>query len=96
MRFIVDIYRVLILACFGVMIAIATLLVLSMGDLPDPLQGLGLGAIILLMIVMVIGVGTLAILFSIHDRHVEVAEDLARIADALERSHTITGGRDDG
>jgi cell shape-determining protein MreD len=79
MRFIVDIYRFVILG--GIGLAIVGIVYVAMklfaSDQIDPRYGLVallVGAIVLLMVVMALGVT--ATIISIHDRHQEIVEEL--------------------
>lgn len=90
MPFIVSLFKYIILViCFLFLVVIA-LAVIAVVDPGGPLAGvatpyaiaLALGAIIL----MILNLGGVAILISLHDRHREIAEGINRIAGALERS----------
>jgi hypothetical protein len=89
MRFLVDLYRVLILIFLAVFLVAGTWAAFSFGfgtfaNNPAAqaylFTGLGFAAI-----VVIIGLGVTATFISIHDRIAELAAQSARIADALER-----------
>ena len=99
MRFIVDLFRYLIVGFCGLALIGATLIVLAALDRGSPLAGPLSGPSIVIaaagLVVIVLNLGAVAILVSIHDRHAEIAasadaldSSVARIAAALERSVT--------
>ena len=88
MRFIVDLYRWLIFLFFGIILFVVTNLILnwlepgSSVTFAEPMMLVGIG----LLIFSILSVGVIAIFLSIHDRHVELVDSLARLADATEAS----------
>ena len=92
MAFIVSLFKYLILgACFLMLIGIA-LFVFAAVDPNGPMQGAAtpyaIGGALIGVVFMVINLGAIAILFSLHDRHKEIAEGVHRIAQALERDRS--------
>lgn len=72
--------------CGLVIIGVALLaLILSNSTLTGgaDLTGFGLAIAAAVALVLVLNLGGIAILMSLHDRHVELAEEAATIADAL-------------
>lgn len=82
MRFIVDLYRIIILGGFGVVIiaVVFGFLKLSSGRFAGTdasiYFALGASAVILLMI---IGLGITATFISMHDRHAELVDELKQL-----------------
>lgn len=93
MRFLVDLYRLLIFAGLAVgLIAGSYIVILSFGRAGSAeLGGYALGLVVATAIIVVFGIGLTATFISIHDRLAEIAENSARIAAALERP---AAGRD--
>lgn len=96
MPFIVSLFKYIILAVCFIFLVVIALGVIALVDPSGPLGGaatpygiaLALGAVIFL----ILNLGGIAILISLHDRHREIAEGIDRIARALERS-SANGGR---
>jgi hypothetical protein len=88
MRFLVDLYRYIIFLFCALALIGAALIALSTADhstaLGTALTGWMLFAVIAGLVVMMLGLGGIAILVSIHDRHVELVEEAERIANAVE------------
>jgi hypothetical protein len=91
MRFIVDLYRLLIyFYCAAIIIAVALAIFLAL-DRSGP-SSLSMDVILIgaaIFSIVILNLGGIAILVSFHDRHTEVAESLDRIAASLEK---IGGG----
>jgi hypothetical protein len=91
MAFIASLFKYLILgACFLMLVGIA-LVVFAAVDPDGPMQGLltpyAIGGGFLGLVFMIINLGAIAILISLHDRHKEIAQGVHRIAEALERDN---------
>ncbi len=101
MRFIVDVYRYLLLAVCGLTIIAAALLTLAAIDPSGPLSEQFRGSVLLiaagLLLLLVLNLGVVAVLISIHDRHAEIADHAGNIAAQLsQRSdapHATEGNR---
>ena len=92
MAFIVSLFKYLILgACFVMLVGI-TLLVFAAADPNGPMQGMAtpyaVGGALVAVVFMVINLGAIAILISLHDRHKEIAAGVHRIAEAIEDNIT--------
>jgi hypothetical protein len=89
MRFVVDLYRYLLLAlCAGVLILMCVAIFAAL-DPAGPMQGeyskpVLIGAL-MLGILFIINMGLLATVISLHDRHAEIADRSGEIAYALEQ-----------
>lgn len=88
MRFVVDLYRYIIIGlCAAVLITVALVVMATFdhsGPLGSQLTGTILIAAIGALALLILSLGGVAILISIHDRHVEIAESSERIAYSLE------------
>lgn len=89
MAFIVSLFKYLILgACFLMLVGIA-LLVFAAVDPNGPMQGMAtpyvIGGALVAIVFMVINLGAIAILISLHDRHKEIAAGIHRVAEAIEQ-----------
>ncbi len=88
MPFIVSLFKYLILGvCFLVIVGLA-LFVFAAMDPNGPLHAAAPYAIagaLAAVVFLIINLGAIAILISIHDRHKEIAEGVHRIAQAIER-----------
>jgi hypothetical protein len=87
MRFVVDLFRFIILAMCAIALIGAALLVFAAIDHSSPL-GTGLTTTIVLfsiaaLTLLVLNIGGVAILISIHDRHVEIADNTGSMASSL-------------
>jgi len=86
MRFIVDAYRIIILAVLALGLIIGSYLVFSAFLAGDGIIG---GATLLwflwIAIVVILILGFLAVIISTHDRIAEISEQSRRIADALDQ-----------
>lgn len=87
MRFVVDLFRFIILAMCAFVLIGAALLVFAAIDHSSPL-GTELTTTIVLFAIgaltlLVLNIGGVAILMSIHDRHVEIADNTGSIASSL-------------
>lgn len=94
MRFLVDLYRVLILAGLAIALIAGSYLVLMSFGRPGgaELGGYVLTMVIATAIIVIFGIGMTATFISIHDRLAEIADNSARIANALERGNPPPGG----
>jgi hypothetical protein len=89
MRFIVDLYRYVIFGISGLTIIGTMLLILFASELDantnwdfaGPALAIGSGVVLLL----ILSLSGIAILISMHDRHVELVEEAADIATSLRR-----------
>jgi hypothetical protein len=95
MRFLVDIYRYVLFAVCCLTLILASILLLVAIDQRDTmLQGwtaLWLLSAFGIPLMIVVSLGSLAILFSLHDRHLELVDQVRRIADALEADRRSAG-----
>ncbi len=87
MRFIVDLFRNILLALCALVVIAVALMVFAAVDHSD-LFGTQLTATIVMialsaLTLLVLNIGGVAILISIHDRHVEVSDNTAAMAVAL-------------
>ncbi|ODP37084.1 hypothetical protein [Sphingomonas turrisvirgatae] len=87
MRFVVDLYRYILLTLVGLVIIGLLLLTFAAFDPNGPFQGeyatpVMLGAFTMALF-LVLSVGGLAIIISIHDRHAEIADSISELVDAL-------------
>lgn len=90
MRFIVDAYRLIILAILAAALIGGSYLLFSVLLASDPQSQLGGWAIVWFLataIVIVLTIGVTATFISIHDRLVDIADHSRRIAEALERGN---------
>ena len=89
MRFLVDLYRVIVLAALAAGVILASYLIFSLfmnaGSWREELTGLALVAATAVGIAVVLAIGLVATFISIHDRLVNLAASADRIADSLER-----------
>ena len=88
MRFIVDFYRYAILAVFALIIAAFAFLVLSLWNNPDFAdEAVVTAAIVAVGSVGLLGVsvGLIATFISIHDRHIELVEEVKLMRETLEQ-----------
>jgi urease accessory protein UreF len=89
MRFLVDLYRYIIFLFCAFALIGAAVIALSAADhstaLGAALTGWMMFAVIAALVVMVLGLGGIAILVSLHDRHAELVEEAERIANAVEQ-----------
>jgi hypothetical protein len=89
--FIVSLFKYLILgACFLMLTGIA-LFVFAAIDPNGPMQGLAtpyaIGGVLIAVVFMILNLGAIAILISLHDRHKEIASGVHRVAEAIEQSN---------
>ncbi len=87
MRFLVDLYRYLIIAICGlVLIGLTYGIVIGIGSgLFDTATGpLWIFGAVIIVVSMILGLGLVAIAISIHDRHAELVNEIERIADLVE------------
>ena len=95
MPFIVSLFKYVILGvCFLLLIGLAFIFFAVM-DPTGPMQGLvstpqALVGLLFVAVFMVLYLGVMAILISLHDRHKEIAEGVHRIAEAIEQSNAAT------
>ena len=96
MRFIVDLYRYLIYFYCGAAVVATALVLFIISDkfgTPEMTGGsiaIGIGFVAFLLL----NLGGVATLVSLHDRHAEASQTLARIAGALERMADETSAND--
>jgi len=86
-RFLVDLYRYLIIAVCGlVLIGLAYGIVSGIGSgLFDTGTGpLWIFGAVIVTVCMILGLGLVAIAISIHDRHAELVGEVSRLADLYE------------
>jgi uncharacterized membrane protein YeiB len=95
-RFLVDLYRLLLFAGLALALIAASYAVsLSFGQSGSlALGGYVLGAVIAGAIFIIFGLGMTATFISIHDRLAEIANNSERIARALEQSSSPASGGD--
>lgn len=95
MPFIVSLYKYLIFAfCFAILVMIALAVMVGMdpaNPMAEALTPYMIASAIMAVIFLVLCLGSLAILISLHDRHREIAEGIDRIAIALERAANSSG-----
>ena len=88
MRFIVDFYRYAILAALGLIIAVFAFLVLSLGG-SDGFSEYSVATIFIVGTGLVgfigVSLGLIATFISIHDRHVELVEEVRLMRMAIEQ-----------
>lgn len=87
MRFLVDLYRYLIIAVCGlVLIGLTYGIVSGIGSgVFDTAAGpLWIFGAVIIVVSMILGLGLVAIAISIHDRHAELVSEVERIADMVE------------
>ncbi len=87
MRFIVDLYRYLIVALCGLILislAYGTVAGIGSGLFDTPMGLLWALGLAMILIFLILSIGAVAIVISIHDRHAEAVDELERIADVLE------------
>ncbi len=96
MRFVVDLYRYIIIGLCAAVLITAALVVMAAFDHSGPLGSQLTGTIFLAAVgalaLLVVSLGGVAILISIHDRHAEIAENSERIAYSLEVLANIRAG----
>lgn len=90
MPFIVSLFKYLILGiCFLVLVGLALLVFAALdpnGPFQDAAAPYAIAGALAGVVLLVINLGAIAILISLHDRHQEIAEGVHRIAQAIERS----------
>jgi hypothetical protein len=86
MRFIVDIFRILILAGVALVLIAISFVVISvlMVGMPPALGGATALAGIGFLIILVLSLGMLATIISAHDRLAALSDHVARVAEAME------------
>ncbi|WP_294212034.1 hypothetical protein [uncultured Sphingomonas sp.] len=87
MRFVVDLFRFVILAISAIVLVAVAMLVFAAIDHSGPL-GTSLTTTVVLFAIaalglLVLNIGGVAILISIHDRHVEIADNAGSMASSL-------------
>ncbi|WP_375272683.1 hypothetical protein [Sphingomonas sp.] len=89
MRFIVDLYRYILVALCGITIIALAFAFFAFIDASGPTGGAYpewvIAATIVVAIVFVLSIGGLAIIISLHDRHAELTDAAHDIRDALNR-----------
>jgi hypothetical protein len=97
MRFIVDIYRYIILAFCGAIVIGGTLLLLAVFDqrhqFPSSVPPLALALVFGGLAFLVLNLGGIAIFMSIHDRHAELVEELGQTNEALAKIAQAIGSQ---
>lgn len=89
MRFIVDLYRYLILLfCAGVLIALTLGILIVTGNhqLFATWGPVTIISVAVALVMLIVSLGGIATLISIHDRHAEGVEQLRRIADRFDKT----------
>ena len=79
MRFIVDLYRYIIFAALALLIIGTVYVVLELGrasGFNSPMFAGYIGGAIALFVIVVLSLGIMATFISIHDRHVEIVDEL--------------------
>ena len=88
MRFLVDLYRLLIVGMCGLILVgvifIALSVVTSSGAVAS-LSGPVLLGCATALVFLVLSLGGVAILMSLHDRHIELVEQITAVAEASQR-----------
>jgi len=98
MRFIVDLYRYLIYIFCGVAVIVTALVLFIIADVygtpkfTTDFIAIGVGFVVFLLLAL----GGIAAIVSLHDRHVEISDTLMRIASALEKMADETAANDAG
>ncbi len=89
MRFLVDLYRFLLLAALGLGVVAASYVVFALfmqnSAWKQEFGGLALIAVIVVGVLVILSIGLTATFISMHDRMADIAENTDRIATALER-----------
>lgn len=87
MRFVVDLYRVILIAALAGALMFGTYLVVVAFGAGDngTLGGIALFSLITVAIMVVLGIGVTAAFVSIHDRIAEISESADKIVAALDR-----------
>lgn len=96
MRFIVDIYRLIVLAVLAISLVAASyvaFLLLLTEDIPPAFSGVVIGSMIIGFVVVVLVLGITATFISMHDRIAEVSEEAKRMSAAIERLESAAPGR---
>lgn len=87
MRFIVDLYKLLIYVVLALLIIGVAIIVAEMmraGGPANPAFGaIGVVGAVVTLIIVVLNLGILATFLSIHDRHAEIADTLREMRDDL-------------
>lgn len=86
MRFIVDLYRLLILLGLAATIIAFVYVCLKVATMPELGSDVAIdfaAVAILLLMLMVIGLGLTATIISIHDRHSELVDEVRNLNDHL-------------
>lgn len=100
MRFIVDLYRYIIVALCGITVIALAFAFFAFIDASGPTGGAYpewvIAATIVVAIVFVLSIGGLAIIISLHDRHAELTDAANDIRDALNRIAEIRSSRESG
>jgi uncharacterized membrane protein len=92
MRFIVDLYKLIIYAVLAFIIITAVVGILElirMGGASAFAMGMYLFAGVVGFVSLVVGLGILATFISIHDRHAELVEELKELRLQLSRGETV-------
>jgi|GEM_PF-3489557 len=88
MKFLVEMYRYLILGFVGLILIGLTFGIASgfSGGLADqPLGPIQIAGMLMVASLVILSVGGIAVIISIHDRHSELVQQIERIGDVLER-----------
>ena len=96
MRFIVDLFRYIIFAFCGLMIIAAVLIALNLGSVETGSwpAGLVIAAIFVVFGLVVLNLGGIAILVSMHDRHAELVEEAVELNGVLSEIARALASRD--
>jgi hypothetical protein len=88
MRFLVDLYRMIVLGALALALVGGSYLVFMLafeGDTSPELSIFAIAGLVAAAVWVVLAIGLIATFISIHDRLVELADNSARIADSLGR-----------
>ncbi|WP_070155608.1 hypothetical protein [Sphingobium phenoxybenzoativorans] len=97
MRFIVNLLRILIYASCASIIVLLTIFaafIVDGGIIDTPLGALGNFVIVYVAILTVVGLSSIALFISLHDRHAEIVVQLKQIANALSNFDRTRGTSD--
>jgi hypothetical protein len=99
MRFIVDLYRYIIIGLCGLAIILGAFAVIAALDVNGPLLGQYPGWVIAVAfasaVLFILSIGGLAIIVSLHDRHAELADAALELKTTLDRiADTLAYGAD--
>ena len=87
MRLIVELFRYVIIVFLGLMVVgvtIACFYIIDQGLEDTAATPIWFAVAVVLFFYTILSLGLLAILFSMHDRHVELVDQTSRLADSIE------------